>query len=226
MDTNLTNLNMSRHTFDMKSLNSYRLAVLLISFMSLMAHADDNKKFAERPLDGVTIEALETYRNPKPNSLDVGLGVWPLNPYFNGFSVDVGYNWILGKTYAFELRGSYIYTVDKGLVSELADTFGQDPQSVIERPNFLAAADFKYTIAYGKFIFFKDRIRYFRSQLLAGPAFISTNKESLFGGDLGWAIEAYVNEQFSWRLEIRDVIASIGSTTNNLELSVGMGYAF
>lgn len=213
------------------------VAVLLwlgIAF-SLAAFAADQKapdpkppekKFVERPLDGVNIEALETYRNPKANSLEVALGVWPLNPYFNGFSVDLGYNWIFNKTYAAEVRGSYIYTMDKGLTSELADSYGVDPQATIERPSFLLAADLKYTIAYGKFIFFKDRIRYFRSQLLAGPAFINTNKQSLIGGDIGWAMEAYVNDLFSWRIELRDVIASIGSTTNNLELSVGMGYAF
>lgn len=203
----------------------FRAVAILLIFLPLGANAAD-QKFSEHPMDGVVIEALETYRNPKPNSLEVGLGVWPLNPYFNGFSVDLGYNWIFDKTYAVEMRGSYIYTVDKGLTSELADSYGVDPQATIERPNFLIAADFKYTLAYGKFIFFKDRIRYFRSQILLGPAFVNTNKQSLFGGDVGWAVEAYVNEIFSWRLEIRDVIASIGSTTNNLELSVGMGYAF
>lgn len=223
-DPKFDRFNMSRNNFDMKCWNATGVG-LVFALFTTQAHAAD-QKFAERPLDGVNIEALETYRNPKANSLDVGLGVWPLNPYFNAFSVDIGYNWIFDKTYAAQVRGSYLYTVDKGLTSELADSYNVDPQSTIERPNFIVSADFKYTIAYGKFIFFKDRIRYFRSQIFAGPAFVSSNKQALFGGDVGWSMEAYVNELFSWRLEIRDVVASIGSTTNNLELSVGMGYAF
>ena len=79
---------------------------LPVLFIVCSAQAADDQRFIERPLDGVNIEAVETYRNPKPNSLDVGLGIWPLKPYYNGLSVDVGYNWILGKTYTFELRGS------------------------------------------------------------------------------------------------------------------------
>src|SRR5207244_3367874 len=129
----------------------------------------------------VSIEAVETYRNPKTNQIDFGLGIWPLNPYFNGFSVDFGYNMFLSKTYALEFTGSYIYTVDKGLTSELADSYNVDPREAIERPNYLLGASMKYTLAYGKFIFFKKHIRYFRSQLSAGPAMVITNKRSTIG---------------------------------------------
>ncbi|MFW1123224.1 hypothetical protein ACEV8Z_24645, partial [Vibrio parahaemolyticus] len=92
------------------------------------------------PLDGVSIEALETYKNPKSNQFEFGLGVWPLNPYFNGFSVDFAYNWISNRTWAFALRGSYMQTVDKGLTTELADSYNVDPKNTIERPTAIAAA--------------------------------------------------------------------------------------
>ena len=186
-----------------------------------------DEKFGERPLDGVRIEALETYQNPKNNQIDFGLGVWPLNPYFNGFSVDLGYNQVFNRSYAWEiLRASYVYTVDKGLTSELADDYRVDPKTQIERPDFVLSTDLKYVLAYGKFIFFKKYIRYFRSQVIAGPAYIHTNKKQEFGGDLGWGFEAYVNESFSWKFEIRDYIASVGSTDNNVLFSIGTGYAF
>jgi outer membrane beta-barrel protein len=198
---------------------------LLLFSMSGAWGADE--KPGQRPLDGVTIEALETYQNPKAHQVDFGLGVWPLNPYFNGFSVDVGYNRVFSRTYSWEvLRASYIYTVDKGLTAELANSYGLDPKATIQRPDFVLSSDLKYEIAYGKFIFSNKYIRYFRSQLIAGPAFAHTNKGMVFGGDLGWGMEVNVNNAFSWKFEIRDYIASIGSTVNNLILSVGTGYAF
>jgi outer membrane beta-barrel protein len=211
------------------------LCLSLIGFTSSIAKAADDKKavadkpaekFGEHPLDGINIEAVETYRNPAKNQFDFALGVWPLNPYFNGFSIDAGYNLLFGKSWALEFQGSYIFTVDKGLVSELADTYGQQPSATIERPNYILASDVKYTIAYGKFIFFNEHIRYFRSQVFGGAALVITNKTEAIGGDIGWIFEAYVNDMFSWKLQMRDVIATIGSTTNNLELSIGTGYAF
>jgi outer membrane beta-barrel protein len=228
----LTGARLRRHTINMirtrfaPLLLLLSLSLLLLSLSPFLAHAAE-EKVGERPLDGVSIEALETYQNPKGHQLDFGLGVWPLNPYFNGYSVDVGYNHIFNRTYSWEiLRASYIYTVDKGLVAELANTYGQDPKNTIERPDFIVSSDFKYEIAYGKFIFANKYIRYFRSQLIAGPAFAHTNKGQVFGGDLGWGFEAHVNDNFSWKFEIRDYIASIGSTVNNLMLSFGTGYAF
>jgi outer membrane beta-barrel protein len=199
-------------------------ASILLS-ISVQCLADD--KPGEKPLDGVNIEAVETYQNPKGNQIDVGLGFWPLNPYFNGVSLDAGYNMIFNRTYTWEIvRASYIYTVDKGLTSELADDYGVDPKTQIERPSLIVSSDFKYTIAYGKFVFFKENIRYFRSQLIGGIAEATTNKRQTFGGDVGWGFETFVNDYFSWKFELRDYMATIGSTTNNLIISLGTGYAF
>lgn len=183
-------------------------------------------KSLEKPLDGVVIEAVETYRNPKGNQFDFGLGVWPLNPYFNAFSIDLGYNHYFNKTTSWEiLHGSYLYSVDSGLTSELADNHQVNPK-VIERPNYFLSSNIKYVLAYGKFIFFSRHIRYFRSQALAGPALAITNKRQTIGADIGWSIETFVNELFSWKFELRDTVATTGSTTNNLAISVGTGYAF
>jgi outer membrane beta-barrel protein len=204
-----------------------RRAILILCFLlPLKTFAADEKSTTERPLDGVTIEAVETYRNPKTNQLDFGLGIWPLNPYFNAFSIDLTYNHYFNKALAWEvLHGSYMYSVDSGITSELADNYGVDPKN-IERPGYFLSSNLKYTLAYGKFIFLNSNIRYFRSQVMAGPALAITNKRQSIGGDVGWVFETFVNDFFSWKFELRDTIATTGSTSNNLAISVGTGYAF
>lgn len=202
-------------------------AASFLFFFNIAKSFAEEEKIGEKPLDGITIEALETYLNPKKHQLDFGLGLWPLNPYFNGFSVDVGYNIVFSRTSTWEvLRGSYVYTVNKGLTSELADNYNVDPKSQIERPDFILSTDYKYTISYGKFILNQTHIRYFRSHLIAGVAYAHTNKNQVLGIDLGWGVETFVNDDFSWKFELRDYIASIGSSTNNLIISLGTGYAF
>src|SRR5258708_2387143 len=94
------------------------LAIFLITFsFSQKTRADDEEElakeettkkadddeFKERPLDGVTIEALETYRNPKNSQLTFDLSMLPFNAYYTGFGINAAYIYILNKTYATEL---------------------------------------------------------------------------------------------------------------------------
>ena len=182
--------------------------------------------FAEQPLDGVKMEALETYRNPRASQFQFGISLWPLNAYYNGLSLDFGYARYFNKTYSWEvIRASYVYTIDKGLSSELADKYSVNP-SKIERLNFVFSSTMQYVLAYGKYIYFKEHVRYFRSNLIAGPAIVLTNARTTVGVQLGIGIETYANDLFSWKAEIRDTVAAGGDNINNLAFSVGTSYAF
>ncbi len=200
--------------------------LLVVQLLALPHSQAAQSSFKEQPLDGVTIEALETYPNPRTSSVDFGLGIWPLSPYYNSFSVDVAYNHLFNKSYTWEvLRGSYLYSIDKGLTSELADNYKVQPKS-IERLNFMISTNLKCVLAYGKFIFFKEYIRYFRAHAVAGPALAITSDRSQIGADIGLGVETFVNEYFSWRLDLRDTLVTVGSTTNNLSIGLGTVYAF
>jgi hypothetical protein len=180
---------------------------------------------AVKPLDGVNVEALESYQNPKAQQLDFGLSLFPLDPYYNGFAIDVGYSHYYSKTFFWQiLNADYVYTVDKGLSSQLAQNYGVNPQS-IERLNYLFTSNLGYVHAYGKFIFAKQYIRYFRSSVLIGPAFVASNQEASIGINLGWRFEVFVNNDFSWQLQLRDIYvpSNIG---NNLAFVLGTAYGF
>ena len=195
-------------------------------FVTSFAVAQDKPTLTgEKPLDGVNVEAVQTYKNPKSQQIFFGLGLWPLDPYYNGLSVDLTYTRYLNKTYSWDVASlDYVYAVDSGLTSELADKYSVQPQS-IERLNFVLSSDLNYTFAYGKTIFLTKYIRYFRSSLLAGPGLVITNQESTVGLDMGWRLETFVNDSFSWRVEARYLYA-FSSMHNNLAFIFGTAYAY
>lgn len=178
-----------------------------------------------QPLDGVKIEALETYQNPKRQQLDFGLLVLPLDPYYNGFGIDLGYTRYFDKTYSWQILDiNYIYSVNKGLTSQLAENYNVNPTS-IERLTFIVSTNLEYVIAYGKFVFLSNHIRYFRSSLVVGPAYATSNKRGTVGLNLGFRFETFVNDDFSWVFQIRDVYAP-SNIDNNLAFVLGTAYGF
>lgn len=178
-----------------------------------------------QPLDGVNIEAVETYQNPKKQKIDFGLCVYPLDPYYNGFGIDLGYSHYYNKTFSWQILDvNYIYSVNKGLTSQLAENYNVNPTS-IERLTFIVSSNIEYVIAYGKFVLLRDHIRYFRSSLYAGPAYATSNKRGTVGLSVGWRIETFVNDDFSWVLQIKDVYAP-SNIDNNLAFVLGTAYGF
>jgi outer membrane beta-barrel protein len=186
---------------------------------------DDDSDFKERPLDGVTIEALETYRNPKNSQLTFDVSMLPFNAYYTGFGINAAYIYVINKTWAAEMTGAYIYSVEKGLTSELAQNYAVNPES-IERIQTTVAGNAIYYHSYGKFILLKEYIRYFRSGFLLGAGYVITNTTGYVAGSLGWKFEVYVNDVFSWKFEIRDLITAQKGVTNNVAFSLGTAYSF
>jgi hypothetical protein len=200
--------------------------LILWTMKSMAVPAALEEQFGPRPLDGVYIEALQTYSNPKNSHLGFDFGIWPVQPYYNGFSLDFNYTYYFNKSHGWEvLNFSYLYTVDTGLTTELADTYKVDPKS-IQRVNFIISSNYLLTLAYGKFIFFSDNIRYFRSNLILGPALIASNEGTDIGLCMGVNIETFVNDRISWKLGIRDNYAFGGSHPNNVVLTLGTSYGF
>src|SRR4051812_43076553 len=89
------------------------------------APSDLEPKYGPRPVDGVYAEAVQEYTAPKKNQIELDFGIWPLQPYYNGFSIDVSDVYHFTKSTAWEIANiSYLYTVDTGLTQELASNHG------------------------------------------------------------------------------------------------------
>jgi outer membrane beta-barrel protein len=190
------------------------------------APSDLEAKYGPRPVDGIYVEAVQNYIAPKRNEIGLDFGVWPLQPYYNGFSIAGSYIYHFNKDSAWEVANvSYLYTVDTDLTRELAADNQRTPQ-VIERVNYIASSNYVWNIAYGKFAFFENNIRYFRSGLLLGPALIVTNQKSYVGPCFGWTIESFVSEKTSWKFQIRDNYAFGADHPHNLSFLFGTTYGF
>lgn len=208
-----------------------RLAQLTVVALTLVLSAraadmEGEPIFDEERLDGVTIEAVETYVHPKNNDLSVSFGYYPFNSYYNGFMLNAGYTYYLGTSLAWEvLHGSYAFTTNKRLSNELAESFGVNPQS-IERVEFMASTNLLYVPAYGKFVLFGGSIHYFRAGFLLGGGLVTTNRRSRVAVSTGILFEAYVNPSFSWRLGVRDLITVTGEIDNFVSFTLGAGLYF
>jgi hypothetical protein len=188
---------------------TFRFSVffLLIAGSSFAATVPDTIDPAHpKTLDGVFVQAVETYINPNKNEIAFGVGLFPLDAYYNGFSGSLGYSHYMDNTLAWEvINVAMVFSVQKGLTSELANKYGVNPKA-IEKLEFVGSTGVVYTFNYGKSVLFKKILQYSRSSLLGGLAFVKTSENSKIAAMVGFRYDGHINESFSWRLEIRDNI--------------------
>jgi outer membrane beta-barrel protein len=181
--------------------------------------------YQPRTLDGVTIEAVETYLNPKDSELTLGMSWYPFNPYYNGLGIGAGYMLHFSRTFAWEiLNANYVYTFDKGLTTELASKFNFEPRQ-IEKLQFAFGTNVYLTHTNGKLVFMKDFVRYFKSSIVLGAAVMDTSQRFQPAGTIGVRFEVFTSETFSWKLDLRDSIA-VPSFDHFVTFTLGTGFSF
>ncbi len=176
-------------------------------------------------LDGVEVDAVETYKNPRNLEVSVGAGLYPLDPYHLSFSLNGGFTYYFNSTWAWEvLSGSYAFSVRKSLTSQLADSFGVNPQ-VIEKLEYAAATSIVLVPRYGKAVLFRSFLQHFRTSFILGGGIVKTTQQSLPAISVGARTDIYISDAFSWRLELRDLIALRGGK-NFLAFGLGTTISF
>lgn len=156
-------------------------------------------------MDGVTIEAVESYLNDDPHRFDLGIGIFPFNPYYNGFSLSTSYSYYFLKDFAWEvLHYDYVHSIKTDTTSELAEEYGVNPEK-IEKLESILSTNAKYVFAYGKLLFANRFIRYFRVSALSGFGIVNTSERTGQAVSFGLQLELYVNDFLSWEFEHRNV---------------------
>jgi hypothetical protein len=188
--------------------------------------------FQTKPLDGAVIQAVEKYVNPSNHEIALSVGAYPFNPYYLGFEGSASYTYYFDESWAWEVvHGTYVFPVNKDLQNELAD-LGYTPQQV-NHLNFLVSTSAEYIFAYGKALFFKDAIRYFRASGLLGAGIAGEDLDTKLAINQGLKFEFYVASSFSWKLEVRNSFTFGKSGSNgvgtgssvypSVHLGVGIG---
>ena len=176
-------------------------------------------------MDGVPLEAVETFPNLKNHEVSLGAGIYPFNAYNYDLAVGAGYTYHFSNTFAWEVvHGDQYFSVAKGLTSELADKYKVNP-ATIEKVQTNISTNVVFYFLNGKFAFLKDTIRYFRTGLLTGPSLVLTDQRNGLGVDLGLRFEFFSGESMVWKFEARDTV-SIGGIENLMSFAVGTGFRF
>jgi hypothetical protein len=187
---------------------------------------EDELVEASTVMDGVIVEAIETYVNPKKHSVALGLALYPFNSYYNAFGITPSYTHQFSDSFGWEvLNFGFFSTVDKGLTTELADSFGVNPQ-VIDRLKFTLASHLLFTAAYGKVVLFSSNIRYFRLAPMVGGAYIGTKLISGFGPSFGARLDFSLTDTFQWRFEVKNSMIVTNGVTNFVTFTLGTGISF
>lgn len=208
------------------SLTLFILFIQLYSTQSPAISENLEQKFGPRPIDGVYVEAVQNYSNPVNHHIGFQFGVWPIQPYYNSFSLNFDYTYYFNKSWAWQIiDAAYLYSIDTGLTAELAEKYSLNPKT-IQKVTYLLTSNLKWTLGYGKLIVFENHIRYFRSSLITGPALVASNTDTTIGICLGWGFDTFIDEHLSWRFEIRDTIAIGSDHPHNLAFLFGTSYGF
>jgi outer membrane beta-barrel protein len=197
----------------------------LIALIPALAFGAEPSGAWVKPLDGVPIDAVETYNNPKAHELSVGMEYFPFNPYYNGLAMSAGYSYRLSQTFAWEiLHADYVFAFDKGLTTELADKYSVNPQT-IDTLKYMISTNGIYTFSYGKFVLLGDYIRYFRSSVIFGVGLAQTSARSSMSASTGLRLDVSTSERFSWTLEVRDNLL-VSGFDNNTSFVLGPSVSF
>jgi outer membrane beta-barrel protein len=192
------------------------------AFASPVVHAE---LYQLKPLDGVSIEAVETYQNPKAHQLSLGIGIYPFDAYYTGLNLRAGYTQHLSQSFAWQIfEAAYFFPFQTSLTTQLASNFGVSPKQ-IETLNYIISTNAMYFFTYGKFIFLKDTIRYFRSSGLLGAGVLGTNMQTNFAANVGFAMEVFMSDSFSWKFSVRDSM-TVPSFNQFVVFSLESGFSF
>ncbi|MDR3607070.1 MAG: hypothetical protein P4M08_06795 [Oligoflexia bacterium] len=178
-----------------------------------------------KPMDGVTLEAVETYAEPRTNEIGLGVGIYPFDAYYYGLSVNGGYTFHINRNFAWEvINAQYFYSFQKNLTTELADKYSVGPQT-IPTLTYIVSTGGEYSFSYGKSVLFESFIRYFRTSALFGIGVVKRTDLNSASGNFGLKFEMFTSGRFSWKFEARDNVA-VSGLSNYLTFILGTGLSF
>jgi hypothetical protein len=177
-----------------------------------------------KALEGVPIEAIENLPILSKNQLGVTFGVAPFNPYYTGFMASAFYERTLSNSVVWEvLNLGYVVTSDTNLTTQVAQNYQLAIQPVAKLQYYISS-NFLFTHTRGKLLFLGDLFRSFSSAFIVGIGFLSTTAANSAFGALGLSFEVSSGPTLSWRLEVRDLIATTGD--NYAYFTIGTSYHF
>ncbi len=177
-------------------------------------------------VDEQKIEAID-HINFSNHSLHFGVLSYPFDPYYNSLGVAVGYTQGLGESFSWNLLDlNYFINFQSKLTADLANLYTEKP-TYIQHVNYLLSSNFSYHFLFGKMLFFRSSLKYLRGSFLVGGGALNYTHQNVPNIlpvlNLGFSLEAFLTDAFSFKLGVRDSMGSIG---NFLMFSAETGFNF
>lgn len=160
------------------------------------------------------------------HELNLGLGVLPLDAFYKGVTLQVGYTYHFTDHFGWQVgRGTYSYNLDTGLREQLERDFGVQP-TAFEQVEWMAGSDLVWSPFYGKLAVMNARVLHFAGFLSVGATVLKMNVGFRPAVNVGAGIRIFQNRHVSFRLDATNNIV-IGSRilhVPTLQLSTALNF--
>lgn len=117
-----------------------------------------------------TVSAVQERNFRMNHELTLGLGVLPLDAFYKGLSVQLGYTYHFNDSFAWQVaRGLYSYNLNTGLRNQLERDFAVLPTQFPE-VQYMVGSDLVWTPLYGKGAILNRKVAWFEGFVVLGAS--------------------------------------------------------
>ncbi len=138
------------------------------------------------------------------HELDLGVGVLPLDAYYKGLTLQLGYSYHFSDSFSWQVgRGAWSYPLNTGLREQLERDFGVQP-TVFEQVEWMVGSDLVWSPVYGKLAVLNQRVLHFGGHLSVGGTVMKMNVGFRPAVNLGVGARLYSSKWLSFRFDVTD----------------------
>jgi outer membrane beta-barrel protein len=197
---------------------------------------------AEAPGSSKGVYAIQEREYSLDHEFTLGVGVLPLDPYYKGYAVQVGYTFHFSDSFAWQI-GRFTYTcavsqvcfdVDTSLKQQLLTQYGQaasDPH--FAEVEWMAGSDLMWSPIYGKWTLLNRTVVHFEGFGVIGLSLVDLSNQGSGnlpikpGLNVGLGMRVFYSKKVSFRIDLTDNVVLTSPTITNvptIQLSVARGF--
>jgi len=191
-----------------------RLALAAVLLFSASALADDDNP--------ARVSVVQRRQYTMHHELQVSGGFLPLDAFYKGVTVNVGYTYHFNDHFAWRvLRGAYDKTFDTGLATQIKQQFGllTTDYPMVE---WMLGSDLVWNAFYGKTAFMNVFVLHLALFLELGADAVKTQSDVRPGVNFGGGIRFFITDWVSTKVEVSNHFVIGKSTLNVVDLQLAL----
>lgn len=173
-----------------------------------------------------TVSAVQERNFRMNHELALGVGVLPLDAFYKGLSVQLGYTYHFSDSFAWQVgRGLYSYNLNTGLRNQLERDFAVLPTQ-FEEVQYMVGSDLVWTPLYGKGAILNRKVAWFEGFLVAGGSALKLTTGFRPAINIGVGARLFTSKYVSFRFDATNnfVISDRLLNVPTLQLSAALNF--